>query len=114
MIRPMRTLLLLAGLVVASPVASNPMEDICHARAREMSGFKGAAPRAETRKGGATFRLSGSAAIGVSRESGPPVPSPRGGHGMAEQERQERKRRDKQAAAEQNYRKIYDDCMRDR
>lgn len=107
-------LVTLLALPVPGPAPANPQEDICHARARELSGFRGAAPRAETRRGNTSFRLSGSVAVGVSRESGPPSPRAPGGHGAVAQERFEQNRRAEEDVKARNYRKIYDDCMRNR
>lgn len=114
MITPFQAAMLSVGIALAIPAQADPMQDICQARAREMSGYKGAAPRLEWKSGRTTMRLSGSVAVGGSTESGPAMPAAPGGYGVAAQERFEDKRREKSDAAAARYRKIYDDCMRDR
>ena len=96
-------------LGIAEPVAADPMEDICHSRARIESGYrKPVTSLGPTGRG--SVRLSGSASVGVSSSRGAVSP---GGvappfAGSASQERFEQERNDKKA---QRYQRIYVDCM---
>ena len=113
-LRRHRLLAVLAALALAGPAPADPREDICEARAREMSGFKGASPRLEWERGAFNLSIRGSVAVGVERSSGPAVPTSRGGHGQVAQERFEDKRRAEEDVKARNFRRICDDCMRDR
>lgn len=108
--------LFLCGAIVISPIAATRavadetlQEDICRARAVEVSGYKGLVPKQKR----VTASISGSAAVGVATRSGTASNRPERS-GAAAQERQDRK--DAQARddrARQAYQKAYDTCMAD-
>lgn len=90
---------------------ADPMEDVCHERAKKNSGYDGRRKGLTRQVGNTQMRLSGSVALGGSRSSGPPngprdVPSPAFA-GQASTERREDK-------AKSKYSRIYNDCMRSR
>lgn len=108
-----RTLFLLGTIVLPSFVATGGMaderlqEDICRARAVEISGYKGLAPKQKR----VTASISGSAAVGVATRSGAPTNRPERS-GAAAQERQDRQDAEaKEDRARQAYQKAYDTCM---
>jgi len=87
---------------------ADPMQDVCHSRAVKGSGYSGPRTGLSKQAGNTTFRLSGSAAFGVSRSSGTPSANNAPGFaGSAETERRE-------AKEESKYTRIYNDCMRSR
>jgi len=97
---------LIAVLALPGTAAlSDPMMDVCHARAQKGSGFKSQGPNLSTQQGGVQMRLSGSVGLGVSRSRGAPSSNPSAPFaGAAATERREREARAK-------YQRLYDACL---
>ncbi len=94
-----------AALLMLPPVAgADPMQDVCHLRAKRESGHDGLRPMIG-RVGDVTMRLSGSVAVGIGHNSHSDAsPKSPAFAGSAATERRE----DKALA---RYLRVYDRCM---
>lgn len=100
---------LIAILLLPGAVAgADPMQDVCHSRAKKDSGYRSQGPKVTSQLGGVQMRLSGSVGLGVSVSRGAPstsVSAPFAGAAATE-------RRESEAQAK--YQRIFDACMRGR
>lgn len=110
MTRCFRLVFILTLCAAPLAAAAGDKEDLCRARARAESGVRGG-PAAQTGGVGVQMRLGGSAALGVSKSTGPGpaiTPPPFAGATAAERHEDARARKREEA-----YRRVFARCMGD-